>query len=571
MGGVGRAVSRVFGGGGGGGGSSITYNVPQPAAPTPINYDAMYNAATRSAIATMREQEAQLQRLYPTMVGLQFGTVNELARGMDNQYLGTARNVISDELNASSRSSALEDAIQRRSANQFASGPTLADRQILGQSMMAMGQRADQVGGPRNIREIGAPSVSGVRADRVADVGSQDVAAGSLGGALMSQAMERAQSGGRLSAEASRDATQAARAGMAARGMATGSAGLAAEMLNRDRFARARRDEDNAFASGVQAQDLTRQFSNQESRMRAAMANQNVSAQQAMANQAAAMDAQRLNQAAGMQAQMSNQQRDQSLGDMLMRAQMANQAANQNQLAQNRNFMMAGRDAFNAAEDRRMNMALGANQLDLARRQRRLGLAGGFADLDPYARATGPAFQVGTANTGQGLQSIGQTFGNALTASGNVESFNRNMQAGMFNSWQNNNAAIQAANITGRASENAGMMSMFGGLAQGAGAYFSDERMKKDIKQTGKDGVLGLKTYEYRYKGEDKDAPKRTGFMAQDVAKVLPEAVEEVNYRGKKRLAIKPMVIGQTLAAALASQQDAMFADGYTVGKGFKG
>jgi hypothetical protein len=545
--------------------------VPQPAAPTPINYDAMYNAATRSAIATMREQEAQLQRLYPTMVGLQFGTVNELARGMDNQYLGTARNVISDELNASSRSSALEDAIQRRSANQFASGPTLADRQILGQSMMAMGQRADQVGGPRNIREIGAPSVSGVRADRVADVGSQDVAAGSLGGALMSQAMERAQSGGRLSAEASRDATQAARAGMAARGMATGSAGLAAEMLNRDRFARARRDEDNAFASGVQAQDLTRQFSNQESRMRAAMANQNVSAQQAMANQAAAMDAQRLNQAAGMQAQMSNQQRDQSLGDMLMRAQMANQAANQNQLAQNRNFMMAGRDAFNAAEDRRMNMALGANQLDLARRQRRLGLAGGFADLDPYARATGPAFQVGTANTGQGLQSIGQTFGNALTASGNVESFNRNMQAGMFNSWQNNNAAIQAANITGRASENAGMMSMFGGLAQGAGAYFSDERMKKDIKQTGKDGVLGLKTYEYRYKGEDKDAPKRTGFMAQDVAKVLPEAVEEVNYRGKKRLAIKPMVIGQTLAAALASQQDAMFADGYTVGKGFKG
>jgi hypothetical protein len=465
MGGVGKSISSIFGGGGGGG--NITYNVPQPAAPTPIDYDKMYNAATRSAIQTMQEQEAQLRRLVPTMTNLQFDTVNQLARGLDNQYLGTARNVISDELNASSRSSALEDAIQRRSANQFASGPTLADRQILGQSMMAMGQRADQVGGPRNIREIGAPSVSGVRADRVADVGSQDVAAGSLGGALMSQAMERAQSGGRLSAEASRDATQAARAGMAARGMATGSAGLAAEMLNRDRFARARRDEDNAFASGVQAQDLTRQFSNQESRMRAAMANQNVSAQQAMANQAAAMDAQRLNQAAGMQAQMSNQQRDQSLGDMLMRAQMANQAANQNQLAQNRNFMMAGRDAFNAAEDRRMNLALGANQLDLARRQRRLGLAGGFADLDPYARATGPAFQVGMANTGQGMQSIGQTFGNALTASGNVASFNTNMQASQYNSWMNNNAAVQAANAQAAASQQAGGMGMLGSLGGG--------------------------------------------------------------------------------------------------------
>ena len=221
--------------------------------------------------------------------------------------------------------------------------------------------------------------------------------------------------------------------------------------------------------------------------------------------------------------------------------------------------------------DQRRQFALGANQLDLARRGRRITLAGGYGALDPFARGLNPAFGLGQATMGQGTQLIGNTFNNAVNQAGNVESFNRNMQAGMYNNWQNNNAAIQAANITGTASTNAGMMSMFGGLAQGAGAYFSDERMKKDIKQTGKDGVLGLKTYEYRYKGEDKDAPKRTGFMAQDVAKVLPEAVEEVNYRGKKRLAIKPMVIGQTLAAALASQQDAMFADGYTVGKGFKG
>jgi hypothetical protein len=333
--------------------------------------------------------------------------------------------------------------------------------------MMAMRQRADQVGTPSNIREIGAPQVSGVNAARVRDVRTRDVGAGQLGGVLMQQAMERAQSGGRLSAEAERDAVQAARAGMAARGMATGSAGLAAEMLNRDRFARARRDEDNAFASAVQGQDLTRQFSNQEARMRAAMANQQMAGQMSLADQAAMMDAQRLNQSAGMQAQMSNQQRDQSLGDMLMRAQMANQAANQNQLAQNRGFMMAGRDAFNAAEDRRMNLALGANQLDLARRQRRLGLAGGFADLDPYARATGPAFQVGSANTGQGLQSIGQTFGNALTASGNVASFNTNMQASQYNSWMNNNASVQAANMQARASRDSGMMGMLGGIGGG--------------------------------------------------------------------------------------------------------
>ena len=231
--------------------------------------------------------------------------------------------------------------------------------------------------------------------------------------------------------------------------------------------------------------------------------------------------------------------------------------------------------------DQRRQFALGANQLDLARRGRRITLAEGYGALDPFARGLNPAFGLGQATMGQGTQLIGNTFNNAVNQAGNVESFNRNMQAGMYNNWQNNNAAIQAANITGRASTNAGTMGMFGGLAQGlgslAGGYFSgggtlsDKRLKKDIKQTGEDGVLGLKTYEYRFKGESSDAPKHTGFMAQEVQKVLPEAVEEVNYQGKKRLAIKPQVIGQALATALASQQDAMFSKGYTVGSGFKG
>jgi hypothetical protein len=379
----------------------------------------MANASIRVAQAQSAAEEAAIRRLYPEYINMQFGTANQLANNLNNQYLGTARDVISNELNAASRSSALEDAIQRRSANQFASGPTLADRQILGQSMMAMGQRADQVGGPSNIREIA----------------SQDVGEGTLGNALMQQAVARAQSGGRLSSEASRDATQAARAGMAARGMATGSAGLAAEMLNRDRFARARQAEDNAFASAVQGQDVQRQFSNQEARMRAAMA---------------------------------NQQRDQSLGEMSMRAQMANQAANQNQLAQNREFMLVGRDAFNAAEDRRMNMALGANNMDLARRQRRIGLSGMFMETDPYRQALGPAFGLGgdTLRTSQGQ--VSNIFNNSLAQSGNVMTFNTNMAASNRNAILNNNAAMQAAAMQAGAQQNAGMMGMFGGIGGGA-------------------------------------------------------------------------------------------------------
>jgi hypothetical protein len=49
---------------------------------------------------------------------------------------------------------------------------------------------------------------------------------------------------GMLSAQDERDATQQARAAMAARGMATGNAGIGAELLNRDRFVQQRRAQD---------------------------------------------------------------------------------------------------------------------------------------------------------------------------------------------------------------------------------------------------------------------------------------------------------------------------------------
>ena len=117
---------------------------------------------------------------------------------------------------------------------------------------------------------------------------------------------------------------------------------------------------------------------------------------------------------------------------------------------------------------------------------------------------------------------------------------------------------MNAARMQAGALNQQGTMGMIGGigqgLLQGAGMAlaFSDKRMKKEIKPLGKSGsVLGLKMYTYKYKGDDK---QRIGVMAQDVQKVLPEAVEEVDYKGKKRLAIKPAVIGAALAEELAAQ-----------------
>jgi hypothetical protein len=211
------------------------------------------------------------------------------------------------------------------------------------------------------------------------------------------------------------------------------------------------------------------------------------------------------------------------------------------------------RDAMSQQRlDQRRQFALGANQLDLARRGRRITLAEGYGALDPFARGLNPAFGLGQATMGQGTQLIGNTFNNAVNQAGNVESFNRNMQAGMFNSWQNNNAAVQGANMQAGAMRQAGMMNMIGNIGS---SIFSDKRMKKDIKPLGSAGkVLGLTAYEFKYKGDDE---KRVGFMAQDVQKVLPEAVEERTVKGKKRLAIKPAVIGAALAQELTQAKAA--------------
>ena len=82
---------------------------------------------------------------------------------------------------------------------------------------------------------------------------------GELGRRLMTEALGRSERGfGQLSAEAERNATQAARSGMAARGMATGSAGLGAELLNRDTYQRQRAAEDINFVGGVMNDERAR-------------------------------------------------------------------------------------------------------------------------------------------------------------------------------------------------------------------------------------------------------------------------------------------------------------------------
>jgi len=451
-----------------GSGPSTPAAQPLPAAPAPIDYDKMAEASIRVAKAQVAAEEESIKRLYPEYIKMQFGTADQLSGKLDNQYSQFARQTILDEMGRDMGPSALENQMR-----------------ALGSS--AMSYRPDQISAPTNIRNVRANlanaaqmgpvrDVRGVNAQRVGDVRAREVGAGALGQSLVGEAMNRVASGGRLSAEASRDAVQSARAGMAARGMATGSAGLAAELLNRDRYSRTRDLENLGFAQNVQNSDVQRRMSNADMALQAARGNQAMAGQMSLADQAAMMDAQRLNQAsdltrgqtdaqfaqqaalanqaARMDAQRLNQVRDTTVGQFLLNSQMANQEANMNQVNNNRGFLSS--------------VAQQALANDQMRSQRRLGLGTLYGDMDPYRQALGPAFGLGSSTLSNTTGQVGDIFGNSLKQAGNVFSFNTNMAASNRNAILNNNAALQAASMQSGAMGQSGMMGMIGGIGGGA-------------------------------------------------------------------------------------------------------
>ena len=135
------------------------------------------------------------------------------------------------------------------------------------------------------------------------------------------------------------------------------------------------------------------------------------------------------------------------------------------------------RDAMASAREReRQGFASAANDQFVNNiTNRRLNLAnmyfagaGNLIAADPYNRAVGPGLGYGMQTQGNQMQQIGNTFSSANQMAGNVASFNANMADSRYNSYMNNQSALQAARMQSGALGQQGMMGMIGGIGGGA-------------------------------------------------------------------------------------------------------
>jgi hypothetical protein len=364
------------------------------------------------------------------------------------------------------------------------------------------------------------PQIGAINAARVRNISAQQVGQGQLGQSLYQTAQDRLALNGRLSSEASRDAVQASRAGFAARGMATGNSALAGELLNRDRYSQQRFQQDASFAQGVQNSDVSRQQQNAAMSLEAARANQAKATQLSLANQAAGMDAARANQAATMAVNQANagylQQANLANQDAALRASQLNQAAGMQTEQYNAGLRQSAaiqnQDAALRASQLNQATALSlgttnaqlAQQAETSNQQNSLvaqtaneearragtitntGMAASAADFVDNQNKLGLSTQLGMSNVYSQSNpllrnlTLGNTYANnglgsqtmvpALDLAGNVASYNTNMQASIYNSYMNNNAALQGARLQSDATKAAGNSAMTGSIIGGAGA-----------------------------------------------------------------------------------------------------
>ena len=226
----------------------------------------------------------------------------------------------------------------------------------------------------------------------------------------------------------------------------------------------------------------------------------------------------------------------QGFGDEAQRAYAASQRISPQE---QRGYQQSAREAASAAGRLGGNAAIASEVMGredvFARkraeaaqaRQNAYNVAQGFY-TQPGLSLLGSApmsYQAGQNQIGLGLGAIG---------AGTPQLFDPAVGLNLGAAQRSNQLAAATANAQASAARSAGIMGAIGGIggglaqgigaAGGAAAFFSDKRLKTDIKKVGKTEA-GLPIYTYKYKGDNRT---QMGVMAQDVEKKTPKAVSEV-------------------------------------------
>jgi hypothetical protein len=147
---------------------------------------------------------------------------------------------------------------------------------------------------------------------------------------------------------------------------------------------------------------------------------------------------------------------------------------------------------------------------------------------DPYQAVLGQSSGAGLFGpSGSAQVSSGLGSGTAINQANTLFNPTNSYLQDFYNTQFNANAAANIGNANAQSAYQAGVLGLYGNIAQSIGSAvggaYSDKRLKENIVKVGKTDE-GIGIYEWNYKGSNK---KFRGPVAQDVEKKKPWAVKE--------------------------------------------
>jgi len=330
------------------------------------------------------------------------------------------------------------------------------------------GYAADQVQAQR-IRAAQAGPVDSVSSNNIRASAAErglmrEARGGGLLGQLEGQASNDLALGRSLSAEQSRDATQSARAAASARGLGLGQSAMAAELLNRDRFATQREAERRGFASNVAQQGvgirqaanqayMGRQDANAGRTLQADLANQSAGLNLGQTNAQLLQQSRLANQSAGLQAQQANQAATARALEFAqqggLQASLANQQAGLSQAAEQARLQQAAIGAsYDAAQQRAITDAGYAQQAALANQDANLRAAQYNSGQNLAAQQANQSANYNANYANQNfLQSVASQNFNQFSGQQSMLGSLYGQQAGIAQNQYANNLGLAQANV----------------------------------------------------------------------------------------------------------------------------